>query len=100
MDIISKNGEVVKFDNSFYRLPDNFYSNVNPTPVKNPGVIKLNESLAKFLGFNLESVDCDKYFSGNILFKGSNPISMAYAGHQFGHWVPQLGDGRAVLLGK
>lgn len=100
MDIISKNGEVVKFDNSFYRLPDNFYSNVNPTPVKNPGVIKLNESLAKFLGFNLESVDCDSYFSGNILFKGSNPISMAYAGHQFGHWVPQLGDGRAVLLGE
>jgi len=100
LDIISKNGEVVKFDNSFYRLPDNFYSNVNPTPVKNPGVIKINESLAKFLGFNLESVDCDKYFSGNILFKGSNPISMAYAGHQFGHWVPQLGDGRAVLLGE
>jgi len=92
--------EVVKFDNSFSRLPNKFYSNVNPTPVKNPNIIKLNESLASHLGMNLKSIDCHKYFSGNVLFNGSNPISMAYAGHQFGHWVSQLGDGRAILLGE
>ena len=90
----------VNFDNSYARLPKNFYSNVNPTPVKNPNIIKLNTQLATELGIELNSIDPEKFFSGNSLFDGSQPIAMAYAGHQFGHWVPQLGDGRAVLLGE
>ena len=100
METILENLEVVKFDNSFSRLPEKFYAHVKPTPVKTPNLIKLNESLANHLRMNLKSIDCHKYFSGNVLFNGSNPISMAYAGHQFGHWVPQLGDGRAILLGE
>ncbi|SVD76900.1 uncharacterized protein METZ01_LOCUS429754, partial [marine metagenome] len=95
-----KNSEKIKFDNSYARLPEKFYSNVNPTPVKNPNLIKLNMRLASSLGINLESIDCEKVLSGNLLLDGSKPIAMAYAGHQFGHWVPQLGDGRAILLGE
>jgi uncharacterized protein YdiU (UPF0061 family) len=95
-----KNSEEIKFDNSYARLPEKFYSNVNPTPVKNPNLIKLNMRLADSLGINLESIDCEKVLSGNLLLDGSKPIAMAYAGHQFGHWVPQLGDGRAILLGE
>ncbi len=100
MDTNLKNFEAVKFDNSYSRLPEKFYSSVKPTPVKNPNVIKLNIPLANYLGMNLKSINCENFFSGNLLFDGSKPIAMAYAGHQFGHWVPQLGDGRAILLGE
>ena len=100
MDTNLKNFEAVKFDNSYSRLPEKFYSSVKPTPVKNPNVIKLNIPLANYLGMNLKSINCENFFSGNLLFDGSKPIAMAYAGHQFGHWVSQLGDGRAILLGE
>ena len=90
----------ITFDNSYARLPKKFYANVNPTPVKNPNIIKLNTQLADNLGIKLNNIDPEKFFSGNSLLEGSQPIAMAYAGHQFGHWVPQLGDGRAVLLGE
>ena len=90
----------ITFDNSYARLPKKSYANVNPTPVKNPNIIKLNTQLADNLGIKLNNIDPEKFFSGNSLLEGSQPIAMAYAGHQFGHWVPQLGDGRAVLLGE
>ena len=104
MDYIVKtlpnNINKIKFDNSFSKLPNKFYANVIPTPVKEPNLIKFNNTLAAQLGINLDPKECNDYFSGNLLFNGSKPISMTYAGHQFGHWVPQLGDGRAVLLGE
>ena len=96
----TKNIEALKFDNSYARLPNKFYSNVEPTPVKKPNLIKLNTSLASNLGLNLELINAKNFLSGNSLFNGSKPIAMVYAGHQFGHWVPQLGDGRAILLGE
>ena len=100
MKTLPNNINKIKFDNSFSKLPNKFYANVIPTPVKEPNLIKFNDTLATQLGINLKPKECNDYFSGNLLFNGSKPISMTYAGHQFGHWVPQLGDGRAVLLGE
>ena len=94
------NINAVNFDNSYARLPKKFYSNVLPTPVKQPNIIKFNTLLAKDLGLKLNDIETELFLSGNSLLSGSIPIAMAYAGHQFGHWVPQLGDGRAILLGE
>ncbi len=90
------------FDNSYARLPDIFYERIAPVPVKNPRLIRLNERLAQELDLNLPNdvEELGQLFSGNSLPKGATPIAQAYAGHQFGHFVPQLGDGRAVLLGE
>ena len=90
------------FDNSYSRLPDIFYENVNPQPVKQPKLITFNQALGHSLGIqNLESNELlVETFSGNFIPNGSSPIALAYAGHQFGHFVNQLGDGRAVLLGE
>ncbi len=93
----------VKFDNTYANLPENFYTLLNPTPVKEPKLIKFNTELAEHLGIkfdNLEFENIEKIFSGNQVLKGAQPLAMAYAGHQFGQWVPQLGDGRAILLGE
>ena len=89
--------------NSYSKLPKHFYEEKKPTPVKNPKLIKLNNNLCDFL--NLDKKFLLKkpglfFLSGNAIPKSSKPISMAYAGHQFGHFVEQLGDGRAVLLGE
>jgi len=91
----------VKFNNTYKKLPERFYQLVNPTPVANPKLIKFNYSLAKELGISKipESTLAD-FFSGNQLIAGSEPLAQAYAGHQFGNFVPQLGDGRAILLGE
>lgn len=94
------NMNYIHFDNSYARLPNKFYSEVTPTPVKKPNIIKFNTHLAESLGIDLNNKDRELFLSGNSLLSGSIPIAMAYAGHQFGHWVPQLGDGRAVLLGE
>ncbi len=74
-----------------------------PTPVAQPRLIKFNHALAAELGLDLSSLDAAalaEIFSGNVLLQGADPIAMAYAGHQFGQFVPQLGDGRAILLGE
>lgn len=91
------------FTNSYLNLPSIFYKRVNPTPVANPSLVVLNEPLADNLGFSsdeLYSAKALSIFSGNTLLTGSSPLALAYAGHQFGHFVPVLGDGRAVLLGE
>jgi uncharacterized protein YdiU (UPF0061 family) len=91
------------FNNTYDQLPEHFYSRRMPTPVKNPQLIKLNEPLATQLGLDfkkLNSLVGAALFSGNSISKDSNPIAMVYAGHQFGYFVPQLGDGRAILLGE
>jgi uncharacterized protein YdiU (UPF0061 family) len=91
------------FDNSYARLPPRFYTRIAPTPVAAPRLIKFNAALAQDLGIELDAGDPDQIaqvLSGNRLLPGSEPLAMAYAGHQFGHFVPQLGDGRAILLGE
>jgi len=91
----------VSFDNSYINLPEHFYQKVLPSPVTNPQLIKFNYALANELGLQFTSEDnLAEIFSGNKILNGSEPIAMAYAGHQFGHFVPQLGDGRAILLGE
>jgi serine/tyrosine/threonine adenylyltransferase len=84
-------------------LPERFFARVQPTQVAAPRLIKLNQALASDLGFDssgLEAPALAQIFSGNVLPQGSVPIAMAYAGHQFGHFVAQLGDGRAILIGE
>jgi uncharacterized protein YdiU (UPF0061 family) len=91
------------FQNSYAALPANFFARVNPTPVTAPRLIKLNRGLATQLGLDpdlLESPEGAEILSGKRLPDGAEPIAMAYAGHQFGNFVPQLGDGRAILLGE
>lgn len=91
------------FNNNFASLGENFYQRVEPTPVQNPAVIRFNDQLAAELGWPLGAVSQDELaqiFSGNRVPDGAEPLAMAYAGHQFGHFVPQLGDGRAILLGE
>jgi uncharacterized protein YdiU (UPF0061 family) len=91
------------FQNTYAALPANFFARVAPTPVAAPRLIKLNRLLARDLGLDpdlLDSPEGAEILSGKRLPDGADPIAMAYAGHQFGHFVPQLGDGRAILLGE
>src|SRR6516162_2411409 len=91
------------FQNTYATLPDGFFARVAPTPVVSPRLIKLNRPLARHLGLDpdlLDSPEGAEILSGKRLPDGAEPIAMAYAGHQFGHFVPQLGDGRAILLGE
>jgi serine/tyrosine/threonine adenylyltransferase len=91
------------FDNSYALLPERFYARLDPTPVAAPRLVRLNVALADRLGLDpeaLSSPDGVAVLSGNQPPEGSSPLAAAYAGHQFGHFVPQLGDGRAVLLGE
>jgi len=87
------------FDNSYTRLPDRLFARQSPVPVASPGLIAVNEDLARALGIDPESITAE-VIAGNVLPEGADPIAQLYAGHQFGNWVPQLGDGRAVLLGE
>ena len=94
---------MMNLDNSYARLPDNFYAIVEPDCVAAPSLLAWNQGLAVELG--LESlVDDEKelarIFSGSVRPPGVQAIAMAYAGHQFGYFAPQLGDGRAALLGE
>jgi uncharacterized protein YdiU (UPF0061 family) len=91
------------FDNTYARLPQRFSARVDPVPVAAPRLIKINRELARFLGLDpgaLASPQGVEILAGNRVAEGSEPLAIAYAGHQFGHFVPQLGDGRANLLGE
>lgn len=94
---------MINLCNSYLELPELFYERVVPTPVRSPSLVVLNEPLAERLGIDIESACSPEYvdlFSGNAVPKGAEPVALAYSGHQFGHFVPLLGDGRAVLLGE
>lgn len=93
----------IDFDNSYGRLPERFYARLDPKPVRAPALIKLNTNLAAELGLDADYLQSEvgvAALAGNDRFEGSDPLAMAYAGQQFGNWVPQLGDGRALLLGE
>lgn len=91
------------FDNTYARLPERFYARVQPTAVREPRVVAVNRPLAALLGVDptwLLSDEGAGVLAGNVIPEGAEPIALAYAGHQFGSFVPQLGDGRAILLGE
>ncbi|MCE9663231.1 YdiU family protein [Halomonas sp. M5N1S17] len=87
----------------YARFPERFFARFDPVPVASPRLVAFNRSLADELGFDLATFDSDEaavWFAGNVVPPGAEPLSQAYAGHQFGGFVPRLGDGRAVLLGE
>ena len=91
----------IPFDNTYANLDRAFFSRVNPVPVKEPALIAYNADLAKQIGITCGTEqEYTEVFSGTRLAEGSDPLAQLYAGHQFGHYSPQLGDGRAVLLGE
>lgn len=91
------------FDNSYTRLPEHFYRPARPAAAPDPELIRFNSPLAEELGIDVNESDEQELaavFSGNDLPDNAEPIALAYAGHQFGNFVPQLGDGRAILIGE
>ena len=93
----------ISFDNSYARLPDRFHVRLDPTPVAAPKLVRLNAALAETLGIDPDELGGPAgvaVLAGNQVLPGAEPMALAYAGHQFGHFVPQLGDGRANLLGE
>ena len=91
----------IPFNNQYVNLGETFYVKTKPATVANPALIKFNEELANDLGLSVTSLEeYTDIFSGNVIPDGAEPLAMAYAGHQFGGFNPQLGDGRAILLGE
>ena len=93
----------ISFQNTYAHLPERFFARTDPTPVKAPSLLQLNLALADELGLDPDALagpDGVEALAGNRLPANAAPLSQAYAGHQFGHFNPQLGDGRAVLLGE
>ncbi|MCC7320930.1 MAG: YdiU family protein [Rubellimicrobium sp.] len=92
-----------RFDNSYARLPGHLFARVLPEPVAAPRLVVLNVDLARAIGCDPGMLGTQEglgWLSGNAVPPGAEPLAAAYAGHQFGVWSPQLGDGRAVLLGE
>ena len=94
---------MIELQRNYAQLPDAFHARMSPVPVQAPRLIAFNRELADFLGLETTDVTGGQLaalFGGNTVPDGAQPVAMAYAGHQFGNFVPQLGDGRAVLLGE
>ena len=91
----------IPFDNTYARLPGRFFTAMNPMPVRTPALIRFNNDLAEKLGITPgDDNEMAQVFAGNRLAEGAAPLAQVYAGHQFGGFSPQLGDGRANLLGE
>ena len=91
------------FENTYARLPERFYVRLDPAPVAAPRLVKVNVDLARTFGMDPDALASEQgveILAGNHVAEGAEPLAIAYAGHQFGHFVPQLGDGRANLLGE
>jgi Uncharacterized conserved protein len=98
-----KSLEQLAFDNRFASLPQQFHTRLAPTPVPEPYLVAWNPDAFALLGLHFDAArkpEFVDFFSGNAALPGSDPLAAIYAGHQFGHYVPQLGDGRAILLGE
>ena len=95
--------EQLRFDNSFAGLPEGFHARVGPTPLQGARLASVSAAAAAELGLTPEALHSEQaqaFLSGSQPLPGSDPVAMCYAGHQFGHYVPQLGDGRAIILGE
>ena len=96
--------ETLSFDNSYARRPEAFYAKLNPTPfAAPPHLVSFNPAAAELIDLDPEQAKRPEFagvFGGNLLVPGMEPLAMFYSGHQFGVYVPQLGDGRALLLGE
>ncbi|MBV8354360.1 MAG: YdiU family protein, partial [Candidatus Eremiobacteraeota bacterium] len=94
----------MQFASGFARLPAEFWESRQPTPVGDPYLVAISPDAARLFGFDPEALARDPAFralsAGNLVPDGVRPIAAIYAGHQFGGWVPQLGDGRAITLGE
>ncbi|EGB15883.1 protein of unknown function UPF0061 [Pseudodesulfovibrio mercurii] len=92
----------MRFLNTYAHLPAPFFQRIDPEPVAAPTLIRLNRPLAERMELDLpgDEADLAAVFTGNRILPGAEPVAQAYAGHQFGQFVPQLGDGRAHLLGE
>ncbi len=91
------------FDNTYARLPQRFHRPAKPAAARAPQLIRFNHALAEELGLDVADADSERLaqlFGGQVIPVGAEPLAQAYAGHQFGHFNPQLGDGRALLLGE
>lgn len=103
MDADALSRETPVFDNSYARLAENLFQRQSPQRVAAPKLIRMNRPLAETLGLAPDARSDEEWasvFAGNTLLPGMEPLAMAYAGHQFGNFVPQLGDGRALLMGE
>jgi uncharacterized protein YdiU (UPF0061 family) len=96
--------ETLSFDNTYARLPEAFYAKLNPTPFSSPpSLVHANRAAAELIDLDPEQFTRPEFagvFGGSLLVPGMEPLAMLYSGHQFGVYVPQLGDGRAILLGE
>ncbi|MEC9431269.1 MAG: YdiU family protein [Pseudomonadota bacterium] len=100
---LAARADAIRFDNVYAALPERFHARLAPARFPAPALIALNPGLAETLGISpdfLASPEGLAFLAGQDLPPGADPLAMAYAGHQFGGWVPQLGDGRAILLGE
>ena len=98
-----KNLENLELKNSFYQLGADFFQAKSPDPVSSPYLINSNPDAIELIGLDFSEIQNPKfveYFSGNRLLQDSQPLAMAYSGHQFGSYNPRLGDGRGLLLGE
>ncbi len=95
--------QAINFDNSYAQLPEGFFAKTSPTPSSDPKLLVMNAELAESLQIDPKWLSSDEgleMLSGQKMPVGAQPLAMAYAGHQFGNFVPQLGDGRAILIGE
>ena len=95
--------DALVFDNTYARLPSAFHTRLEPTPLPNPYLVAFNPDGAALIGLDPADGARPEFvetFIGNRALPGGEPLAAIYAGHQFGVFVPQLGDGRAILLGE
>ena len=95
--------DTLRFDNGYARLPPAFYRRLEPTPLPAPYLVSVSDDAAALLDLDPAETRSERFLNllaGNRVPPGAEPLAMLYAGHQFGSFVPQLGDGRAILLGE
>ena len=103
MQTTARNITTLNFDNRYARLPPAFYRKLEPTPLAAPYLVSVSEAAARLIDLDPAETRSERFLNmlaGNLVPPGAEPLAMLYAGHQFGTFVPQLGDGRAILLGE
>jgi uncharacterized protein YdiU (UPF0061 family) len=95
--------DTLNFQNNYAKLPAAFYRKIDPTPLATPYLVSFNRDAANLIDLDAEIARSERFIAtiaGNVVPDGAEPLAMLYSGHQFGTYVPQLGDGRAILLGE